>query len=505
MAWKFLLVFVTVSVFRIVDARSRSTCTPDHFGIGIDIRDCIAAEDEIYKSLEPDQDYTVTRTFSLYDPDRRKRVPQAKTLRTCGIGFDIADPDQQMITTTVLKLRLNIQALMGDCVSQGGHSGFRLADGLVFVLSNPLVVNGYGTCLAAQIPNQPKSPQRLNLLQCMNKHGSDPTFFHGMKAIPDHPSLTQPDYGVQGRAETRKIRRAALPVSPASNNHNPERYTRPPRPPIDRGRGGNGNRGESPNRGGQSPRARLDQAPPQPNYARSRTPLGIAYREQSPGSEGSVFYGHAGRGGSRESSPGIDHAQFPPLAPTHGSASIPNIPQGGYLPGFHPQYHHFQAHDPAHAPSNVHLHSIPGFPSSVMISAGPIAQGLQDIPGVPNSRSPHGNHPGGHQAGLQDPPGAPYSGPSHGNHPGVHQAGSQPGPEATQQGGALPTPALQALPVVSHWRPSYAGAVQNIAQNEAPPTPAQGISAPPGRGIRGDLPQGALWVPYPAADAGNVT
>ena len=362
--------------------------------------------------------------------------------------------------------------------------------------------------------------------------------------------------GTKSRSESQLIPRAALPVPPSSDSPVPGRYARPPVPPHDRGRGRGRYRGQSPSPGPDSPRARQYQLP-QTYYTGPRTPSGSIFREQSPiGTEGSVHGGLAAHGGSREPSPGLDHAQYPPLPQAHGGsrepspgldharypplpqarggsrepspgldyAQYPPVPQarGGSRepsPGLdYAQYHPVpQAHGSASIPNiphgglppgfrpqydagdhvvpelNVPSHGSPGHQILTLFGVGPIAQGLHGIPGVPNSGPQPARSNDQRSQGIS---GSPSPGASRGNSPGTAQTGSQPSPGtspgSSPQGSVAPPPGVGQLPPGVVYRPSYSVA---MGRGQAPPPP-------PVQGVRTGLP-GVLWVPHSGNDGGG--
>lgn len=146
------------------------TCLPERFGVNINVQDCLRAGQVFFTSLRPQQRLS-RRIFSLYNQDWAHRIPQGNTFGSCAVGFDIADGNQDTITTSWEKIRVHIANLLSECPGRRHVGGFMRIDGLVILVTNPTQVSGYGTCIASPAAHGRPVPRRLNLVECLVTHG----------------------------------------------------------------------------------------------------------------------------------------------------------------------------------------------------------------------------------------------------------------------------------------------------------------------------------------------
>lgn len=168
MVWR--AVWLWALAVHFIGVNTEITCLPERFGVNINYDDCLEARRVIFANMVPQQRIT-RRTFSLYNQDPHYRVPQGNSVRSCAVGFDIRDGNQDTISISWEQIRLHLEKLIAECPGRRHIGGYMYMDGLVLLVTNPTQVSGYGTCMASPAARGRPIPRRLNLAECMVTHG----------------------------------------------------------------------------------------------------------------------------------------------------------------------------------------------------------------------------------------------------------------------------------------------------------------------------------------------
>ncbi|MCJ1252000.1 Small subunit processome complex component [Trapelia coarctata] len=179
------------------------------------------------------QQIMMRRIFSLYHQDPCYRIPQGGTVGSCAIGFDITNGNQDTITTSWEDIKQHIAKFLSDCVVQRHVGGYMYMDGMVFLVTNPTQVSGWGTCMASSAAHHGRPvPRRLNLAECM--------VTHGLGSPPPAPPAVVRVVGAAGgprivtpappRAAVQEVGAASGPriVTPAASQNSQNYGYRPP-------------------------------------------------------------------------------------------------------------------------------------------------------------------------------------------------------------------------------------------------------------------------------------